>query len=70
MRKLLNNASRIHLIGIKGVGMTALAQILSGYDKKITGSDTDERFFTDKVLKHLKIKVYRHFSRENIVQAF
>ena len=66
MRKLLNNASRIHLIGIKGVGMTALAQILSGYDKKITGSDTDERVFTDKVLKHLKIKVYRHFSRENI----
>ncbi len=40
----------IHCIGIKGVGMTALAQLLSRRGVQVTGSDVDEKFFTDAVL--------------------
>lgn len=59
-------AKHIYLIGIKGVGMTALAQILKkqGYD--VSGSDTAEVFFTDQVLKHEKIEFFSGFSVNNL----
>lgn len=56
---------KIHLVGIKGVGMTALAQLLQHYGATITGSDTREEFHTDQVLKRLKIKPVS-FDAENI----
>ena len=45
------------MIGIKGVGMTALAELLLAQGKIVTGSDTAEEFFTDAVLKQLGISV-------------
>ncbi len=62
----LQNARRIHLIGIAGVGMTALAQLLQHDGKIVSGSDTDEIFFTDEVLHRLKIRYRKKFSEENI----
>jgi len=54
------------MIGIKGVGMTMLAQFLSIKGNKVTGSDTDEVFMTDKVLKDSGIKVIAGFNTANI----
>ena len=48
----LDKSKNIYLVGIKGVGMTALAQILMSQGKKISGSDTHEKFFTDKGLSY------------------
>jgi len=39
------------MIGIKGVGMTALAACLKSQGIKISGSDIDEIFITDQTLK-------------------
>ena len=39
-----------HLVGIKGVAMTALAGILTDADHQVTGSDVAENFVTAKVL--------------------
>lgn len=47
---------RIHMVGIKGVGMTALAELLFNLGAKITGSDVGEEFHTNEVLKSLNIK--------------
>ncbi len=57
---------KVHLIGIKGVGMTALAQILLSRGCKVTGSDGTDEFFTDAVLKRLKIPVAQPFAAKNI----
>lgn len=57
---------RIHMIGIKGAGMAALAQIFVHQGKRVTGSDTDEVFFTDSILKALDISVREIFSPANI----
>ena len=62
----LNALNRIHMIGIKGAGMAALAQIFVHQGKRITGSDTDEVFFTDSILKMLRIPVREGFSPENV----
>lgn len=57
---------KIHMIGVKGVGMTMLAQFLVEKGFKITGSDTDEVFMTDRVLRDSGIEVVEKFDIENI----
>lgn len=54
-----------HFIGIKGSGMSALAQIMKrlGYD--VQGSDVEKHFFTEEGLHELDIPVYP-FSEDNI----
>jgi UDP-N-acetylmuramate--alanine ligase len=55
-----------YFIGIKGVGMTMLAQFLKRKNWEVTGSDNSEVFLTDKVLADAKITVYQNFSADNV----
>lgn len=41
---------RIHIVGIKGAGVSALAKILHARGATLCGSDVDEHFFTDREL--------------------
>jgi UDP-N-acetylmuramate--alanine ligase len=50
------SGKKIHMIGIKGVGMAALAEILQSSGAEITGSDIKEEFHTDAVLRRLNIR--------------
>ncbi len=63
---MFTKGTRIHLVGIKGVGMTALAAILQSRGCVVTGSDTEQEFFTDAVLARLKIPVAKGFSVNNV----
>jgi UDP-N-acetylmuramate--alanine ligase len=54
------------MIGIKGVGMTMLAQFLVAAGDNVSGSDISETFMTDKILKSLNIKVISPFNVDNI----
>jgi UDP-N-acetylmuramate--alanine ligase len=49
------SAKQIHFVGIKGVGMTALALCAQDLHIQVTGSDTDQVFVTQDVLvqRHL-----------------
>lgn len=62
----LMKIKKIYMIGIKGVGMTMLAQYFHGQGIEVVGSDIEEKFMTDKVLESLKIKVFEHFDENNI----
>ena len=53
---------RIHLVGIKGTGMTALAEILAARGARLSGSDVPETFYTDRILQELKIPYFESFS--------
>ena len=57
---------KIYMIGIKGVGMTMLAQFLAAKGVEVTGSDVKEKFMTDEVLKKSGIKVIENFDTKNI----
>ena len=50
-------SKNIYMVGIKGVGMTMLAQFLAYQGHKVSGSDIDDVFLTDKVLKKSNILV-------------
>lgn len=62
----LENIKKIHVIGIKGSGVIAVVEILYSLGIKISGSDTNEKFFTDEILKKMDIKYSEKFSPENI----
>ncbi len=51
-----------HLIGIKGVAMTSLAQILVDAGKSVTGTDVTQDFVTRKILDRLGIEVSYDFA--------
>lgn len=59
-------ARRIYMIGIKGAGMTALAELLVRQGSNVVGSDTKEVFFTDAVLARLGISVLSPFRADQI----
>jgi UDP-N-acetylmuramate--alanine ligase len=48
--------NQFYLMGIKGVAMTSLAQILIQADKQVRGCDVKEEFVTQKMLDQLPIK--------------
>jgi UDP-N-acetylmuramate--alanine ligase len=54
------------MIGIKGVGMTMLAQFLVSKGYEVSGSDTAEVFMTDRVLAKFNIKVNQGFNAGNV----
>lgn len=54
-----------HFIGIKGTGMSALAQILHDSGEKVQGSDIDSRIFTQVALEEKHIPILS-FSKDNI----
>lgn len=45
------------MVGIKGAGLAALAQILASHGVSVCGSDTQEVFFTDELLKKQGIRL-------------
>ena len=57
---------RVHLVGIKGTGMAALAEVLTARGARVSGSDTTEKFYTDSVLQRLSIPYVEGFREENL----
>lgn len=58
-----------HFIGIKGTGMSALAQILHDSGEKVQGSDYEKNFFTQEALEEKQIPILA-FSESNIKKEF
>ncbi len=55
----------IHLVGAKGTGICALAELLVSAGADVSGSDVDEVFYTDSILRQIGIKVHG-FSRDSL----
>ncbi len=60
-----SDKKNIYMIGIKGVGMSMLAQFLQGHGFNISGSDVAEFFPSDRTLAQAKIKVKSGFSLQD-----
>jgi UDP-N-acetylmuramate--alanine ligase len=66
MEDFFTSKKHIYFVGIKGAGMTALAELLIARGVLITGSDTSEHFYTDEILKRLQVFYTEEFKEENI----
>ena len=56
---------KLFFVGIKGTGMAALAEICTFRGANVTGSDVEDKFYTDEVLKTLGITPVV-FNKDNI----
>ncbi|MBN2873814.1 MAG: UDP-N-acetylmuramate--L-alanine ligase [Spirochaetales bacterium] len=56
---------RVHLVGAKGTGVCALAELLVGAGSRVSGSDVEDTFYTDEVLAAIGVPV-RPFSAANV----
>lgn len=60
---------KIYMVGIKGTGMAALAELLKRQGADITGSDVPEKFYTDTLLEKAGITYYEEFNPSNLKEA-
>ena len=63
------NGSVIYFVGIKGTGMTALAEVFRSRGAIVTGSDVKDKFYTDEILHELGIPVFEGFSESNLPES-
>jgi UDP-N-acetylmuramate--alanine ligase len=56
-----------HFVGIKGTGMSALAQILHDMDFQVQGSDIEKKIFTQKALEDRNIPMKKLKQRKSKV---
>lgn len=54
------------MVGIKGTGMAALAELLTSRGALLTGSDVPDEFYTDEILRVLGIPVLSPFQSSNL----
>ena len=63
---LSRKGAKIYCIGIKGTGLCALAELLRHAGARIAGSDTADVFYTDQILRDMRIPYYESFEPEHI----
>lgn len=56
----------VHLVGIKGTGMAALAEILRSRSTSISGSDVADRFYTDDILDQIDVRPALGFDASHV----
>ncbi|MHB9295627.1 putative UDP-N-acetylmuramate--alanine ligase [Pillotina sp. SPG140] len=54
------------MVGIKGTGMCALAELFHAHGAVVSGSDCAEQFYTDAILKRLNIPYAESFAVEHL----
>lgn len=62
---MMNTIKRVHFVGIGGIGMSGIAEILLNQGFEVTGSDLSESDVTER-LKSLGIKIYKGHKEENL----
>jgi UDP-N-acetylmuramate--alanine ligase len=68
--EILKPGASVYFVGIKGTGVCALAELMLNAGLKISGSDTGEVFYTDKILKELNIPYHENFDASHISGKF
>ncbi len=69
LRKIGELVEKYHFIGIKGAGMSALAQVLHDLGHEVQGSDIESEVFTEHQLRDKGIKILP-FDESNVVEGF
>ena len=68
--KIFHPGASAYIVGIKGTGACALAELMYNAGMKVSGSDGGEVFYTDAVLKALEIPYYESFDAAHIRDDF
>jgi UDP-N-acetylmuramate--alanine ligase len=64
--RFLSQRCKVYCIGIKGTGISALAELFFHSGLSVSGSDREEVFYTDAILQELGIPYYEHFDAAHV----
>jgi UDP-N-acetylmuramate--alanine ligase len=62
----LRPGAAVYFVGIKGTGMCALAELMLNAGARVSGSDINEVFYTDAILRELGIPYHESFAAEHL----
>jgi UDP-N-acetylmuramate--alanine ligase len=65
---MMQTVKNVHFVGIGGIGMSGIAEILLSQGFNVTGSDLVKSDVTDR-LESLGIKIFEGHSKENLINA-
>lgn len=65
---MMNTVNKVHMVGIGGIGMSGMAEILLNQGFGVSGSDMNVTDLTER-LKELGVKIYKEHSAENLKDA-
>jgi len=68
LKKVFEPGANVYFIGIKGTGMCALAEFLHNRGIHVSGSDGSDIFYTDTILKELRIPYYESFDAAHVAK--
>ncbi|MBK7393621.1 MAG: UDP-N-acetylmuramate--L-alanine ligase [Chloracidobacterium sp.] len=66
---MFRHVKRIHFIGIGGIGMSGIAEVLSNLGFEVRGSDANKSKNTDRLENECGIKIYIGHAAENVGDA-
>lgn len=66
---MFRHVKRIHFIGIGGIGMSGIAEVLCGLGFEVSGSDIKRSKNTDRLESSCKIKFFEGHREENVGDA-
>lgn len=68
MSMMMNTINKVHMVGIGGIGMSGMAEILLNQGFEVSGSDMSLSDLTDR-LKKMGVKIYKGHSAKNLKDA-
>ena len=66
---MLGKTRRVHFVGIGGIGMSGIAELLANLGYTVTGSDAKKSEITDRLTSRFGIVVHEGHAAENVGQA-
>lgn len=66
---MLGRTRRIHFVGIGGIGMSGLAELLANLGFAVSGSDQKKSELTDRLTSALGVTVYEGHASEHVADA-
>src|SRR5262249_22638247 len=68
-RGVLGSTRRIHFVGIGGIGMSGIAELLANLGFEVSGSDVKRSATAARLAEKLGVKVYEGHRAENVGEA-
>lgn len=65
---MFRHVTKIHFIGIGGIGMSGIAEVLANLEFEVRGSDANRSKNTER-LENLGVKIYEGHSADNVADA-
>ena len=69
MKSFLSNTKHLHFVGIGGIGMSGMAELLHNHGFKISGSDLNKSNRTKHLSNYKNIKISYKHKKENIANC-